>query len=206
MHVDVCVSSRCDSTAAHALRQVRSTGKREDSLCLFLQRCPLRINLRTRGRARTLPRVLSGFIASPSGALDRRWRYAGSRVSYSLKSFERDRGVRNFVRITDVLIGQALSFRFWDAGVNEKIFYIQEITYRLYYVKIKILNFSALQRVSIENRPLWTVVAYIRQPADDRFSRAYIHICTFAYEKLLFQDVYICLLQVKGLINILLNL
>lgn len=67
----------------------------------------LRINLRTRDRAGTLPRVLSGFIASPSGALDRRRCYTGSRASYSLKSFERDRGVRNFVRIADVLIDQA---------------------------------------------------------------------------------------------------
>lgn len=71
----------------------------------------LRINLRTRDRAGTLPRVLSGFIASPSGALDRRRCYTGSRASYSLKSFERDRGVCNFVWITDVLIGQAISIR-----------------------------------------------------------------------------------------------
>lgn len=89
----------------------------------------LRINLRTRDRAGTLPRVLSSFIASPSGALDRRRRYATSRASYSSKSFEHDRRVRNFLRITDVLIGQAISTRF-NQSFNSKRLHIV-------YVKIK---------------------------------------------------------------------
>jgi len=37
VYVDVSTVFHCDSPTTDALRQVRSTGKREDSLCLFLR-------------------------------------------------------------------------------------------------------------------------------------------------------------------------
>lgn len=73
-----------------ALRQVRGTKKREEIVAPSLSsvaRC-VRVNLRTRGRPGTLPRVLSSFIASPP------WSSRSPPVqllSCSSKSFEHDR-------------------------------------------------------------------------------------------------------------------
>lgn len=110
VHISLDVSTvfhYYESPTTDALRQVRSTGKREDSLCLFL--CSLRVNLQTRGRAGTLSRVLSGFIASSSRALDC-YHLSAALSSWSSKFFERDRGVYNFPPSSCVLIGQVFFF------------------------------------------------------------------------------------------------
>jgi len=110
------------------LDKFRSTpGKREDSLFPFLPSLSLslslfllfpsllarraRVNLRTRGRAEALPRVLSSFIASlrPSwlsiAAVS--WRLSSRRSS---KSFARDRGVCNSAKPNrwHILIGRVV--------------------------------------------------------------------------------------------------
>lgn len=117
VHIYVDVSTvfhYCDSPRTDALRQVRSTGKQGDSLFLCA-RCT-RVNLRARGRAGTLSRVLSGFIASPCGTLDRCRRLCRVQLSiWPSKFFEdRDRGICNF---PPSINWPGIIFYFWDINM-----------------------------------------------------------------------------------------
>lgn len=80
----------CDSPTTDALRQVRSTGKQEDSLCLFL--CSLRscksLDSRPRWNSLESPFRLYRFAL---------WSSRSLLSSCSSKFFERDRRVRMFL-------------------------------------------------------------------------------------------------------------